>query len=113
MPVSLPDSDPSWFGFPLSVKKSAPFLRSDIVKYLEQNKVATRMLFSGNIVRHPAFDSIKCRISGTLENTDYIMKNTFWIGVYPGLTEEMLSYMVSVFDGFFKELAAGWKYVPA
>lgn len=113
MPVALPDADPSWFGFPLTVKKSAPFLRSDIVQYLEQNKIATRMLFSGNIVRHPSFDGVKYRISGTLENTDYIMKNTFWIGVYPGLTDEMLAYIVSVFDRFFEELAGRWKYVPA
>lgn len=93
---------PSWFGFPILVKKSAPFTRAEIVNYLEKNKIATRMLFGGNLTKQPAYKNVKYRISGRLDNTDFIMNNLFWIGVYPGLTKPMLDFIVKCFEDFFK-----------
>ena len=96
-------ADPSWFGFLLTVRKDTGFTRDEIVKYLEDNKIATRMLFAGNIIRHPSFENAKYRIFGGLKNTDFIMNNTFWIGVYPGLHEEHLKYILEKFNTFIYE----------
>ena len=100
----LPDkskfADPSWFGFILSVKENAPFSRTEIVQYLEKSKIATRMLFGGNLIRQPAYNSKKHRVVSELKNTDYIMNNSFWIGVYPGITNEMREYVVDSFEKF-------------
>jgi CDP-4-dehydro-6-deoxyglucose reductase, E1 len=93
---------PSWFGFPILVKENALFKRDEIVEYLEEHKVATRMLFGGNLIRQPAYKDLKCRISGKLENTDLVMNNLFWLGVYPGLEDEHLSYIAKVFHDFFR-----------
>jgi len=93
---------PSWFGFPLLVKKRAPFTRDEIVRYLEKNKIATRMLFGGNLLRQPAYQGIKCKVVDDLKNTDLVMNNLFWIGVYPGLTSSMLRYIEKVIYNFFK-----------
>lgn len=98
----LPDpeenSDPSWFGFLISVKDGASVSRDDITHFLEARNIQTRLLFSGNITKHPCFDDIRgtdaYRVVGNLTNTDYIMENSFWIGVYPGMTDEMLDYMI-------------------
>jgi CDP-6-deoxy-D-xylo-4-hexulose-3-dehydrase len=95
-------SDPSWFGFLLTVKENAPFSRNEITNYLEENKIATRLLFSGNIIRHPGFENVGYRIYNNLRNTDFVMNNTFWIGVYPGLTDEMNDYILRKFDEFLK-----------
>ena len=100
LPKATDKSDPSWFGFPLTIKENAPFSRIEIVNYLEGNKIATRLLFSGNIIRHPCFENVKFRVYDNLRNTDFIMTNTFWIGVYPGLTNEMIDYILSKFDEF-------------
>ncbi|MGX1983415.1 CDP-6-deoxy-D-xylo-4-hexulose-3-dehydrase [Thermolongibacillus altinsuensis] len=105
LPEPAENSDPSWFGFLLTVKKDAPFTRKEIIKYLESNGIQTRMLFAGNIVKHPCFDELResgtgYRIVGELKNTDYILNNTFWIGVYPGLTEDMINFIVSKFYEF-------------
>ena len=94
-------ADPSWFGFLLTVRKDAGFTRDDIIKYLENNKIATRMLFAGNIIRHPSFENVKYRIYRDLVNTDFIMNNTFWIGVYPGFTEKIINYILEKIDKFF------------
>lgn len=94
-------ADPSWFGFLLTVRKDAGFTRDDILKYLENNKIATRMLFAGNIIRHPSFENVKYRIYRNLVNTDFIMNNTFWIGVYPGFTEKIINYILEKIDKFF------------
>lgn len=102
LPCAEKYSDPSWFGFPVLVKEAAPFKRADIVHYLEDNKIATRMLFGGNLLKQPAYRDIKRRVSGSLKNTDLVMNNLFWIGVYPGLTKAMLSYVEKVLNGFFK-----------
>jgi len=93
---------PSWFGFPVLVKKDAGFSRRDLVMFLEDNKVATRMLFGGNLLRQPAYLGIEKRVYGELKNTDAVMNDLFWIGVYPGLRREMLEYIAQTFDKFFK-----------
>lgn len=95
-------ADPSWFGFLLTVREDAGFSKNDIVKYLEENKIATRMLFAGNITRHPSFKNVNYRVYGDLTSTDLIMHDTFWIGVYPGLTEGKLNYVINVIDRFME-----------
>jgi CDP-6-deoxy-D-xylo-4-hexulose-3-dehydrase len=77
------------------VLPDAPFRRIDIVNFLEGRKIATRGLFAGNLLRHPAYSNIECRISGSLAASDYVADNTFWVGVYPGITDEMTDYMVA------------------
>jgi len=106
LPQATKGSKPSWFGFPILVKKNAGFLRNGIVAYLEKNKIATRMLFGGNLIKQPAYAEIKYRISGGLENTDVVMNQLFWIGVYPGITEEKLRYIIKTFDNFFRNINA-------
>lgn len=105
LPTAAEESNPSWFGFLITIEKDAPFSRNEIVTYLENHKIQTRNLFAGNLVKHPAFNSLKesktgYRIIGDLSVTDYIMNNTFWIGVYPGMTDEMLDYMVKTIKEF-------------
>lgn len=102
LPEATAISDPSWFGFPLTIKEDAPFKRNEIVNYLEEKKIATRLLFSGNIVRHPCFENVQFRIYDSLRNTDFIMNNTFWIGVFPGLTNEMIDYILAKFYEFLE-----------
>lgn len=102
-PKATDNSDPSWFGFLLTVRKEAPFSRNDIVNYLEENKIATRMLFAGNIIRHPSFQNVKYRVYDDLKDTDFIMNNTFWIGVYPGIDEDKINYILNVFKSFIKQ----------
>lgn len=103
LPRKLPKSDPSWFAFPLTVKPDAAFSRRDIVAYLEEHQIETRMLFGGNILKHPAYENIRYRISGTLDQTEKVLENTFFIGVYPGLTEEMLDYTIKIFSDFMDQ----------
>ncbi|MDP2923784.1 MAG: lipopolysaccharide biosynthesis protein RfbH [Candidatus Omnitrophota bacterium] len=103
LPRWLKNANPCWFGFPILVKESAPFSRAEIVDYLEKHKIATRMLFGGNLLRQPAYKNIKYRKIGDLKNTDLVMNNLFWIGVYPGLSHSMLGYMQDTVDNFFKE----------
>ena len=93
-------SDPAWFGFPLLVREDAPFTRNELVSWFERNKVATRMLFGGNLVKQPAYKNIKCRFFKELDNTDLVMKNLFWIGVYPGLNDSMLKYISGLTEQF-------------
>jgi CDP-6-deoxy-D-xylo-4-hexulose-3-dehydrase len=101
LPEATVGSEPSWFGFPLTVRESAEIARIELLKYLDQYKIGTRQLFAGNLTRQPYFEGKKYRISGELKNTDNIMNNTFWIGVYPGLTEAMLDYTASQIESFF------------
>ncbi len=100
LPEPTPDSDPSWFGFLLTVREDAVFSRDKIVRHLESKDIQTRMLFSGNLIKHPCFDELRergtgYRVIGNLTNTDRIMRDTFWIGVYPGMTDNMLGHMIS------------------
>ena len=108
LPEPATDSEPSWFGFLITVKEDVKFTRDDIVQYLEDNKIQTRMLFAGNLTKHPCFDEMRTtgqgyRIVGELTNTDTIMFRTFWIGVYPGMSEAMVDYMIEK----IKEFVAG------
>lgn len=103
LPEATLNSDPSWFGFLLTVRPTAPFSRNDITSYLEKHKIATRLLFGGNLTKQPAYKDTNYRVVGDLKNTDNIMDNTFWIGVYPGLTTTMLDYMVDTFYKFTGE----------
>ena len=93
LPEPTPNSEPSWFGFPILVREGAPFTRNALVQHLERRKIATRLLFGGNLVRQPAYESVEYRVVGTLANADRIMQSCFWVGVYPGLTEEMLAWI--------------------
>lgn len=100
LPEPAPDSDPSWFGFLISVKPEASVSRNEVTKYIEDRNIQTRLLFSGNLIKHPCFDSIRntdaYRVVGNLEKTDYVMNNSFWVGVYPGMTDKMIDYMAEV-----------------
>lgn len=97
LPEPAENSAPSWFGFLISVREGSGLSRNEITRRLEEHNIQTRLLFSGNLLRHPCFDEFRgtdrYRVAGTLENTDFIMNNTFWIGVYPGMTDEMIDYM--------------------
>jgi len=104
LPSTVKDTDPSWFGLPILVREQAPFSRSDLVNHLEDHKIATRMLFGGDLLKQPAYNEIRYRVCGSLKNTDNVMNNLFWVGVYPGLTIEMLDYMITVFEKFFEEM---------
>lgn len=101
LPEKTLESNPSWFGFPITVKDEAPFSREDLIFFLSINKIDTRNIFGGNITKQPYFKNKTYRISDTLENTDLVMNNSFMIGVYPGLTEDMLNYIVQKFNEFF------------
>ena len=98
LPKPAEHSNPSWFGFLISVRQETGIVRDQVTRYLENHNIQTRLLFSGNLIRHPAFNAIRgtdaYRTVGNLDNTDYIMNNSFWIGVYPGMSNEMLDYMV-------------------
>lgn len=97
------EADPCWFGFVIVLKDSAPFTKLELVKYLEDKKIATRSLFAGNLLKHPAYFGRKdIRVAGTLINSDKIMNDGFWIGVYPGITTEMVGYVLQTFDTFMK-----------
>lgn len=100
LPQATQNSEPSWFGFPIAVREEATFTRNDIVRFLENQKIKTRLLFGGNLVRQPAYLSAPHRIVGSLENADFVMNQVFWIGVYPGLSEIMLDYVISSFHEF-------------
>ena len=100
MPVSTPKSEPSWFGFLLTVRPGAPFSRYDIVQHLENHRIGTRQLFGGNLLAQPAYQNIEHRVSGPLTNTEIISNNAFWIGVFPGLTDEMIDYMIATIAEF-------------
>jgi CDP-6-deoxy-D-xylo-4-hexulose-3-dehydrase len=99
LPESTPDSDPSWFGFPLMVRPSAPFSRVELVRFLESRKIATRLLFGGNLARQPAYKTAHFRQVGDLRNSDLVMNQLLWIGVYPGLCEEALDYVLETLHG--------------
>jgi CDP-6-deoxy-D-xylo-4-hexulose-3-dehydrase len=104
LPRATEHSDPAWFAFPITVKDNDFFARSDLLKHLSLHKIDTRNLFAGNIIRQPAYADIDFAVGpGGLINTDIIMNNTFFLGTYPGLTTEEISYTIAVFDAFFKE----------
>ncbi|MFI7394879.1 lipopolysaccharide biosynthesis protein RfbH [Streptomyces tendae] len=102
LPEPAPNSDPSWFGFTLTVQDSAPYSRRDLQLHLESQRISTRLLFSGNLTRHPAYQHVEYRISGSLSNSDKVTSDTLWIGIYPGVTEEMIDYVIREIWSFAK-----------
>jgi CDP-4-dehydro-6-deoxyglucose reductase, E1 len=100
LPEAEPNSEPSWFGFPITVKQGAPFTRNELVQFLDERKIGTRLLFGGNLLRQPAYKDIKHRVVGELTNSNLITDGTFWIGVYPGINQQMLDYILDSFSKF-------------
>lgn len=100
LPEATKGADPSWFGFPLGVRQDAPFNRDQLVKALEAQRIGTRLMFAGNLLRQPAYQDIDCRVIGNLPNTDFIMRNILWLGVYPGLTKPMLDHVAQTIEQF-------------
>lgn len=103
LPEATEESEPSWFGFPLAVRTEAPFTRNEVVNFLERRKIATRLLFGGNLVRQPAYKDIPHRVVGSLDNSDFVMNQVFWVGVYPALTPPMLDFVIESFHDFTDE----------
>jgi len=103
LPKSYSKSNPSWFSFPITIRDDAGFTRKQFVDFLENNCIETRMLFAGNILKQPAYKNIDCRIIGELKNTNKVLTSTFFIGVYPGITEKMIDYIEKTVDKFFDE----------
>lgn len=101
LPKPTEHGDPSWFGFAITVRKNSPISRNSLVKSLNEKKIGTRLLFGGNLLRQPAFIGTPKRVIGDLHNSDIVMNDTFWIGVWPGITEEMLNYVTQVFYKIF------------
>ena len=100
LPEATPNSQPSWFGFPIAVRPEAPFTRRELIRHLDQAKIDTRLLFGGNLTRQPAFRDVPHRKIGDLKNSDFVMNQVFWIGVYPGLSREIIEYVIEMFIKF-------------
>ena len=101
LPEPEKNSDPSWFGFPLSLRKNSQFNRNDLIKHLNSHNIGTRLLFSGNLTKQPYMKDVNFKVHGELKNTDFVMENTFWIGLYPGLSEDQLAYSSSIIKEYF------------
>ncbi len=107
LPEATSESEPSWFGFPLAVRPEAPVTRDDVVRHLNAARIGTRLLFGGNLIRQPAYRDRPYRAVGDLPNSDFVMNHVLWIGVYPGLTDEMLQYVVDTLRACCREAARG------
>ena len=101
LPEATPNSDPSWFGFLLTLRENAGVKRNDLIDYLEQNRIGTRLLFAGNLTKQPYMAGREYRVSGELTNTDIVMERSFWVGVYPGLGEAQLDFIAAMLEEFF------------
>ncbi|MEO8027137.1 MAG: DegT/DnrJ/EryC1/StrS family aminotransferase, partial [Bryobacteraceae bacterium] len=101
LPRATDHSDPAWFGFPISVRPGAPFERADLIRHLENSRIATRLLFGGNLLRQPAYRNVEHRVAANLRNTDAIAESTFWTGVHPGLSPAAMEYQIDRFAAFF------------
>ena len=102
LPEATANSEPSWFGFALTVRPDAPFAKGEIVAFLEGRRIGTRQLFGGNLLRQPAYHDIPHRVVGPLTNADLVTDATFWVGVYPGLTDPMIDYLAESIHAFVK-----------
>ncbi|MBL8062518.1 MAG: lipopolysaccharide biosynthesis protein RfbH [Anaerolineales bacterium] len=103
LPEATPNSNPSWFGFPLAIRPGTKLTRNSVVQFLESRKIGTRLLFGGNLTRQPAYRNVQYRVAAPLDNSDFIMNNVFWLGVFPGLTTEMLDYVIESLHDVIKE----------
>ena len=101
LPEATPNSNPSWFGFPITLKEEAGTARVDLLRFLDQQKIGTRLLFAGNLTKQPYFKDIEYRVVGDLTNTDITMNQTFWVGIYPALGEQELDYVAEQLEEFF------------
>ncbi len=101
LPEATRGSIPSWFGFPITLKESSETYRKDLLEYLDERRIGTRLLFAGNLTKQPYFTEVNYRVASTLKNTDMIMSNTFWLGVYPGLTDDMLDFVAEQIELYF------------
>ncbi|HZY45679.1 MAG TPA: DegT/DnrJ/EryC1/StrS family aminotransferase, partial [Anaerolineae bacterium] len=101
LPTWSPKADPAWFAFPITVRSDAPFNRIALTKFLEAHRIETRSLFAGNILSQPGYRNIERRVIGELPNADIVLRRTFFVGVYPGLDEQQIGYMLATFDKFF------------
>jgi CDP-6-deoxy-D-xylo-4-hexulose-3-dehydrase len=99
---ATPNSDPSWFGCPITLDPKHPVNREDLLRFLDSRKIGTRLLFAGNITKQPAYRDIDFRVVGDLTNTDIVMTRSFWVGVYPGLTAQMMDYVIESITDFMK-----------
>jgi len=111
LPEATENSDPSWFGFPIGVRPEAPFTRDELTGALEAKKIGTRLMFAGNLLRQPAYEGWETRVVGELTNSDFVMNQVFWIGVYPGLTREMLEFIVKTATEFVAAAKSGLNVV--
>ena len=103
LPEATKGADPSWFGFPITLKENSPVTRLDLLTYLDQEKIGTRLLFAGNLTRQPSLQNQTYRVASTLTNTDTVMQNTFWVGVQPALSKESLDYSAKRISHFLGE----------
>ena len=103
MPYWLPKSKPAWFAFPLTVRDNAPFIRHTILKYFEECNIETRLFFAGNIIRHPAYLGLNFRTVSGLENADTVLRDGFFMGIYPGITDEKMDYVTEKIHAFMKK----------
>jgi CDP-6-deoxy-D-xylo-4-hexulose-3-dehydrase len=97
---ATPNSDPSWFGCPITLNQEHPVNREDLLRFLNSRKIGTRLLFAGNITKQPAYNDVEFRVVGNLTNTNVVMTRSFWVGVYPGLTTQMLDYVIESITDF-------------
>ena len=102
LPQATKNSEPSWFGFPITLEEGVKFSRSELIQHLDERKIGTRLLFGGNLTRQPAYRNVDFRVVGDLTNTDIVTERTFWVGVYPGLTEPMLQFVVDSISEFMR-----------
>jgi CDP-6-deoxy-D-xylo-4-hexulose-3-dehydrase len=107
LPQTTTGSEPSWFGFPLAVRPKAPFTRNEVIRYLDERRISTRLLFGGNLVQQPAYTKVPHRVVSNLQNSNFVMNNVFWVGVYPGLSSAMLEYVIETFHEMTMQLSAG------
>ena len=104
LPKTLPQADPSWFAFPLTVRENSGLTRKGVVDFLEKNRIMTRALFSGNLTKHPAYMNVNKRVASSLKVTDNIMNHTFFFGVYPGISKEIMEYVGNAFDEIVRKI---------